>query len=151
MPDEIKEEKTKVEETKKDETKEEVVPPKTEEKKDVETKSDETAPPEGEENPAPTEEKEVASTEPQGNGIAIEDVATKDFVHEQIAAFSAKFEALAKENEDLKEKLSHANEETTNLKKKYEEGDFGNYGTKGVQSKDKSANDTFDEYSKKFM
>lgn len=86
----------------------------------------------GEENSAP----EVQDTEPQGNGIRVEDLVTKSELMERLAAFEAKFDALIKENQDLKDK--------------YENKNFGNTQRQGMMPKDKSANSSFDEYSKQF-
>lgn len=94
---------------------------------------------------------EVEQTEPTGNGIRIEDLVTKEELMERLAAFEAKFDAVVKENTDLKNQLSAAKEETKGLKDKYENKDFGNFGRQGVIEKNKDANETFDSYSKQFM
>ena len=65
--------------------------------------------------------------------------------------FSAKLDAVLKENKDLKEKLAEKETENGNLKEKYENHDFGNTAKKGVQAKDTKSIDTFEEYSKQFM
>ena len=126
----------KVEETAKDTNQTE----KTEEKKDgsdenVE-KTDETA----------TEEtaNEVSETTETGNGVRVEDLVTKEELTERLAALEAKFDAVLKENGDLKEKLS-------GMEEKYENKDFGTFQKQGMTSKDKDANNTFDEYAKQFM
>lgn len=103
----------------------------------------------------PTEE--VANTEnakPQvtdapttGNGVRIEDLATKDEVQALMASFEAKFAAVVKENQDLKAK----NEE---LVAKYETPNFGGQARQGVAPQDKNvkaANQSYDEYVKNFM
>ena len=123
--------------------------------KTEETKTD-GAQPEGktEEQTAPTEEPEtptVTESEPTGNGIRIEDVVLKTDLHEAIAALEAKYDALFKENTDLKEKLANADKDRDELRKKYEDDDFGGYSKQGVDGKNKSANDTFESYSKQFM
>ena len=100
-----------------------------------------------EEPPAPT----VSDAEAVGNGVRLEDVALKTDLHEAIAALEAKLDAFLKENKDLKEKLSEADKDRDDLRKKYEEGDFGGYTKQGVDGKNKSANETFEEYSKQFM
>ena len=89
-------------------------------------------------------ESKVDDTEPTGNGIRIEDLATKDEVRDMLAAFEAKYDAVIKENEDLKKKLGEITE-------KYEEKDFGTVATKGVSVSDKVGNDSYDEYAKQFM
>ena len=114
-----------------------------------------------EETTAPTEEKttkdeeptapQVEETEPQGNGIDINDLVTKDMLAQRLSALEAKFDAVVKENNDLKEKLSSKSEELDGMKDKYENKDFGNFQRQGVMTKDKSANSSFDEYSKAFM
>ena len=94
---------------------------------------------------------EVDETEPVGNGIRIEDVVTKDVLADRLSAFEAKLDAILKENEDLKNRLSAKDDELNGMKDKYENNDFGNYQKKGTQVKDKLANSSFDEYSKAFM
>lgn len=93
------------------------------------------------------EENKVNDTEQSGNGIALEDLVTKDYLTERFASFEAKLDAIIKENADLKE----AN---AKLREKYEENDFGDYSRKGIEAKDdgvRNANDTFDNYAKQFM
>ena len=126
----------KVEETAKDTSQTE----KTEEKKDgcdenVE-KTDEQA----------TEEipNQVSETTETGNGVRVEDLVTKEELTERLAALEAKFDAVLKENGDLKEKLS-------GMEEKYERKDFGTFQKQGMVGKDKDANNTFDEYAKQFM
>ena len=70
---------------------------------------------------------------------------------QRLSALEAKFDAVVKENNDLKEKLSSKSEELDGMKDKYENKDFGNFQRQGVMTKDKSANSSFDEYSKAFM
>ena len=94
---------------------------------------------------------QVNETEPQGNGVRIEDLVTKEMLAERLAAFEAKFNAVVKENGDLKEQLSSKSEELDGMKDKYENKDFGNFQKQGMQVKDKQANSSFDEYSKQFM
>lgn len=114
---------------------------KTEEK--VEEKKDEKVEDKPEENAQP-ENEDIVETEPEGNGIRLEDVVTKDYLAEKFAALEAKFDAVIKENGDLKEKLSF-------MENKYEDKDFGDISRKGVMTKDNDANSSFDEYSKQFM
>ena len=97
--------------------------------------------------PAPT----VSGVDATGNGVRVEDVVLKTDLHDAIAALEAKYDALFKENNDLKEKLSEADKDRNELRKKYEEEDFGGYAKQGVDGKNKSANETFEEYSKQFM
>lgn len=114
-----------------------------------------------EETTEPTEEEttkddeptapEVAETETQGNGIDINDLVTKDMLAQRLSALEAKFDAVVKENSDLKNQLSSSNEELGAMKDKYENKDFGNFQKQGMQVKDKQANSSFDEYSKAFM
>lgn len=123
---------------------EEKAEPKVEEKTDkTEEKVDEKVEEEPKE-PAEPQNEVVDETEPVGNGIRIEDVVTKDYLAEKFAALEAKFDAVIKENGDLKEKLSF-------MEKKYEDDDFGDLSRKGVMTKDKDANSSFDEYSRQFM
>lgn len=94
---------------------------------------------------------QVNETDPQGNGVRVEDLVTKEMLAERLAAFEAKFNAVVKENQDLKEQLSSKSEELDGMKDKYENKDFGNFQKQGMQVKDKQANSSFDEYSKQFM
>lgn len=94
---------------------------------------------------------QVEDTELQGNGIPIEELVTKDMLAQRLQAFEAKFNAVVKENQDLKEQLSSKSEELDGMKDKYENKDFGNFQKQGMQVKDKQANSSFDEYSKQFM
>lgn len=114
---------------------------KTEEKKVEDTEEDKK-----EEPAAPVEEEKevVEEVEPVGNGLRIEDIVTKEDLAEKFAAFEAKFEALIKENNDLKNEVSR-------LQEKYEDNDFGSMSKQGMIQKDKDANSSFDEYSKNFM
>lgn len=93
----------------------------------------------------------VEETEPQGNGVNINDLVTKDMLTERLSALEAKFDAVVKENIDLKDKLSKSQEETDGLRDKYENKDFGNFNRQGVSTKNKDANETFESYSKQFM
>lgn len=102
------------------------------------------------EEPKP-ENPEVQEVEPVGNGVRIEDLVMKDELMERLSAFEAKFDALVKENTDLKDQLAKSQEETNGLKDKYENKDFGNISRQGVIEKDKSANETFDNYAKQFL
>ena len=110
----------------------------------VDEKGEETEKAPEEPTESSNDESVVEETEPVGNGIRIEDVVTKDYFEERFAALSAKFDAVIKENSDLKEKLSF-------MEKKYEDSDFGDLTKQGVLARDKDANSTFDEYSKQFM
>lgn len=129
-----------------------VVETKEEEKVEEPKKEEPTAPAE---EPTAQEEQptapQVEDTEPQGNGIDINDLVTKDMLAQRLSALEAKFDAVVKENSDLKEKLSSKSEELDGMKDKYENKDFGNFQKQGVIAKDKSANSSFDEYSKAFM
>lgn len=98
-----------------------------------------------------TNEPRIEETPSEGNGISIDQVVTKDYLKEVIDGFTAKLDALFKENADLKEQLSKKDEEIGTMKDKYETKDFGGNSKQGVMSKDKSANSTFEEYSKQFM
>lgn len=129
-----------------------VVETKEEEKVEEPKKEEPTAPAE---EPTAQEEQpsapQVEDTEPQGNGIDINDLVTKDMLAQRLSALEAKFDAVVKENSDLKNQLSSKNEELDGMKDKYENKDFGNFQKQGVMAKDKSANSSFDEYSKAFM
>ena len=94
---------------------------------------------------------QVQETEPQGNGVDINDLVTKDMLSQALSSMEAKFNAVVKENQDLKDKLTQSQKDTEDLREKYENKDLGNFNKQGVMSKDKSANSSFDEYSKQFM
>ena len=80
---------------------------KTDEKPVEETKKTEEETVKDEEPTAQVAEE----VEPVGNGIRIEDLVTKDELAERIAAMEAKFDAVVKENNDLKNQLSTKSEE----------------------------------------
>lgn len=131
-----------------------VVENKEEEKvEETETKEEPIAPTEEEttKDEEPTAPPQVEDTEPQGNGVRVEDLVTKEMLAERLAALEAKFDAVVKENGDLKNQLSTKSEELDGMKDKYENKDFGNFQKQGMQVKDKSANSSFEEYSKAFM
>ena len=94
---------------------------------------------------------QVAEVEESGNGRDINDYALKDDVMQLIQALNAKIDAVVKENGDLKEKLAGKDDELNGMREKYETKDFGNTQRQGVMTKDKDANDTFEEYAKSFM
>lgn len=86
----------------------------------------------------PTEgQPRVEGEQTAGNGIRLEDLVTKEELSVRLQALEAKYEAVIKENQDLKDK--------------YENRDFGNFKKQGMVEKDNQANSTFDEYSKAFM
>jgi chromosome segregation ATPase len=151
-----KEIKTTTEETEKVADENNKVAEKTEETK-TEEKVEEKTEEKNEETETPNEETEKEetvveqTTEPDGNGIRVEDLVTKEMLADKFAALEAKFDAVLKENADLKEKLSNANKEVDDMKDKYENKDFGNTTKRGVMEKDKHANSSFEEYSKAFM
>lgn len=94
---------------------------------------------------------QVQDTETQGNGVDINDLVTKEMLTEALKSMEAKFDAVVKENQDLKDKLSQSKQDADDLREKYENKDFGNFNKQGMIAKDKQANATFDEYSKQFM
>ena len=129
------EEKEKVEEKPVEEKeKVEEKPEEKVEKESVETQPDEIKEP----------ENTVQETEPSGNGVAIDDLVTKDELTARLAAFEAKFDSVVKENQDLKDKIS-------GMQEKYENKDFGASQKQGLQKQDRSANESFEEYSRNFM
>lgn len=93
----------------------------------------------------PTDEaQQVQTTETAGNGVRVEDLVTKEELSERLSSLEAKFDAVLKENVDLKDKLSA-------MEEKYENKDFGNLQRQGVMEKNKEANSSFDEYARQFM
>lgn len=116
----------------------------------TEEKVDETSPKEkSTDDEEPTEK--VQETEPQGNGIDVNDLVTKDMLAQALASMEAKFNAVVKENKDLKNELLKSQQDADGLREKYENKDFGNFNKQGIIEKDKHANSTFEEYSKAFM
>ena len=118
----------------------------TTEVKDAKT-TEQVATTETAENAGENEQPQVTDAPTNGNGVRIEDLVTKDEVQALMASFEAKFAAVVKENQDLKAK----NEE---LVSKYETPNFGGQARQGVAPQDQSvkgANETFDEYIKRFM
>ena len=123
----------------------------TENEKEVKTEEAETA-----DKVEPTEQ--VVEVEETGNARPIEDYALKEDVMQLIQALNAKLDAVVKENSDLKEKLAGKDDELHNkenelngMREKYENKDFGNTQKQGIMTKDKSANETFEEYAKSFL
>ena len=119
----------------------------TTDKKEEETKEEPT---EAEETKEPTD-PQVNETEPTGNGIRIEDLVTKEMLAERLSALEAKFDAVVKENKDLKDELSNKSDELKGMQDKYENKNFGGFQKQGVMAKNQAANDSFDSYSKQFM
>lgn len=140
MPEnkDIKEEKTeeKVEETKKEEVSSEKVP-ETTEKTAENAENTENSAENTQETQEPQGQAQVQTVEPSGNGVRIEDLVTKDELQARFDALAAKFDAVIKENQDLKDK--------------YENKDFGNFQKQGTPEKNKDVQDSFDSYAKNFM
>lgn len=101
-----------------------------------------------------TEEKtteQVIDTPPTGNGIRVEDLVTTEMLNDKLSALIAKFEAVVKENSDLKDALDKKGDELSKMQDKYENKDFGGSQKRGMDNDSKYANDTFEEYAKQFM
>ena len=99
----------------------------------------------GEMSPVEPQNPQVLDVEESGNAVRVDDLVTKEELADKLAAFTAKYDAIVKENEDLKNKIG-------DFQKKYEEPDFGNYQRKGVETAtDKVPYQTFEDYSKNFM
>lgn len=96
-------------------------------------------------------EPQVQDAEPQGNGVDVNDLVTKEMFTEALKSMEAKFDAVVKENRDLKDALTQSKQDADSLRDKYENKDFGNFNRQGMIAKDKDANTTFDTYSKNFM
>lgn len=124
---------------------------KTEEKVDETKKVEDETPSEKTANDDEPTAPQVQDTETQGNGVDINDLVTKEMLTEALKSMEAKFDAVVKENQDLKDKLSQSKQDADDLREKYENKDFGNFNKQGMIAKDKQANATFDEYSKQFM
>lgn len=124
---------------------------KTEEKVDETKKVEDGTPSEETTKDDEPTAPQVQDTETQGNGVDINDLVTKEMLTEALKSMEAKFDAVVKENQDLKDKLSQSKQDADDLREKYENKDFGNFNKQGMIAKDKQANATFDEYSKQFM
>ena len=83
--------------------------------------------------------------------MRVEDLVTKDDLASALSAIEAKMAALTKENEDLKQKLTEANETADKLHQKYEVGDFGGLTSKGATTNSRETGETFDSYCRNFM
>lgn len=80
---------------------------------------------------------QVTETEGESNGLRIEDLVTKDELMARLSAFEAKYDALVKENQSLKDK--------------YENNDFGGMQKRGVMQKERgNQTSKFDDYSRDF-
>lgn len=132
---------------------EEVVEEKVEQEKPDEKVEEKATEPKDEKKPEETVEETaetveenptVEDTQPSGNGVRVEDLVTKEELSERLAAFESKYEAVLKENADLKE-------EVAKIRSKYEEGDFGGEQKQGLSDDNEAANETFESYSRKFM
>ena len=130
------------------------------EEKEEETKTEEKSAEETSEEPKEEEQPVVEQTmKKTSDGLTVDDIMTKDDFNARFAALEAKFDALANENNQLKEQnaqllegKTRAEEETQGLKNKYENTSFGNYGKNGeVKFASKEHHyESFDEYSSKF-
>lgn len=126
------------------------------ENKETEVKDNEKKEDVAEEKAEETTEQapQVQETEEQGNGVRVEDLVTKDMLADRLSALEAKFDAVIKENEDLKAQITNKEDELNGMKDKYENKDFGNVQKAGT-SQDKKANNAFAEsyaeYAKQFM
>lgn len=155
MPEEKKTEK--VEETKDADTEKayETKPTETEKVEETDTENVEETDAEKVEEKTVEPEKEevpvVQETTPSGNGVRVEDLVTKDDLASALSAIEAKMAALTKENEDLKQKLTEANETADKLHQKYEVGDFGGLTSKGATTNSRETGETFDSYCRNFM
>lgn len=153
--EEVKEEKKETLEKPDDKKGDEKETDKVEKVEKTETKESENADDKSADGSADATDKDqslqVEETATAGNGISIEEVVTKDMLTERLAAFEAKFDAIIKENQDLKDELAKSHAEAQGLKDKYENKDFGNTQKQGVMGKNQDVYETFDSYSKKFM
>lgn len=142
-------ETTEVEEKK--ETEEVKADEKTETETEIEPKKEEEVEVKEEEKVEEETEQPIVEQEMEDNiAIPIDQIVTKEYLIEQLNSLNAKFDAVIKENKDLKDKLEESNSKVDQMSKKYEEHDFGNVSKNGVTTKDTKANESFDEYCSKF-
>ena len=113
--------------------------PKAEEVKKEETKTEVA------DEVNPTEEVAEVQTEPTAPAVRVEDIMAR------LAARDAKIDAVVKENSDLKNALANKDDELKGMRDRYETPNFGDAQKKGVVTKDKSADDDFESYSRAFM
>lgn len=112
-----------------------------------------------------TEEQEngqpaVQDTTAVGNGLSIDDLATKADLSgyitkaefdERLSALEAKYQSAIKESQDKDEKIKELTEKANGLENKFiNNGDFGGESSSKVNN-DGSNFETFDSYSAKFM
>lgn len=94
----------------------------------------------------------VTETEPMGNGIPLEALATKDDVRQMFEAFEAKYAAIVKENEDLKQKFAESESEKNAMHEKYEVGDFGSMSKPAAsQLRQTDTYETYEQYVAKYQ
>lgn len=126
------------------------MPMNEEQDKDVEKTAETEKVAESSATPSSEVQQQVVQDVPQQepNAIPLDQVVTKDELTQYLDALNAKFDAVVKENADLKDKLS-------SMQDKYENKDFGNMHKQGLIPNDESANnqfkETFESYAKKFM
>jgi hypothetical protein len=141
----------KVETTEEKETEEVKADEKTETETEIEPKKEEEVEVKEEEKVEEKTEQPIVEQEMEDNiAIPIDQIVTKEYLLEQLNSLNAKFDAVIKENKDLKDKLEESNSKVDQMSKKYEEHDFGNVSKNGVTTKDTKANESFDEYCSKF-
>lgn len=112
-----------------------------------------------------TEEQEngqpaVQDTTAVGNGLSIDDLATKADLSgyitkaefdERLSALEAKYQSAIKESQDKDEKIKELTEKANGLENKFiNNGDFGGESSSKVNN-DGPNFETFDSYSAKFM
>lgn len=102
------------------------------------------------ETPAP--QPDVTMSEP--NGIPLSEVVLKSdmkaYVDDVLSSWKAKYDAMEKENADLKEKLAAATKDAEETHAKYERGDFGAPARRGegfAESEKGSGNPNYVSYS----
>ena len=102
----------------------------------------------------------VQDTTAVGNGLSIDDLATKADLSgyitkaefdERLSALEAKYQAAIKESQDKDEKIKELTEKANGLENKFiNNGDFGGESSAKVKTDDAQF-ETFDSYSAKFM
>lgn len=95
----------------------------------------------------------VEETDQQENGIPISDVMLKSEFQKYVDSFEAKFNAIVKENKDLKEANDKLAKEKEELHNKYETDSFGNYDNKAHNgnANDGKQRETAQDYISKFF
>ena len=107
----------------------------------------------------PVEEEQQAQEQEPTNAIPIEDVMLKSDFQKYLEEFNKKLDAsnekltaLEKHNADLEAKNNALAKENEDLKAKYENNSFGNYGNRATDNKgENNKKESFKDYADKYF